>query len=303
MPKPFISLLISLLATLGTDALAQEPELLAYRLKKGDLFVVEQEAEQEIVQQLEASEHKITNHISGKLQFKVVGKRENNFLLEFEFKDLVFSIVSNIEGELLDIHARELDPDDLQSRLFHSLLNSPVRMELSPQGKILEVKGGDSLVARMVANAGLKDEFTKTLMRTSLQQEYGSRALADSYEQMTFFYPAEPVQVGAHWKNKFEGKLVASNTWTLDSLLSERAVISGEALIRMQTEESGTSMALEGTQHTRIQTDRRSGFINRMNVDSSAEGVSTLAQAGNAAIPTRISTRISYTLIDFKHVQ
>lgn len=303
MPKPFISLLFFLLASVGSHALAQEAELLAYHLSKGDLFVVEQQAEQQIVQQIDGSEHRITNHLSGKLQFKVVGKKERNYLLDFEFKDLVFSIVSNIEGELLNIRAQKLDPADVQSRLFHSLLNSPVHLELSPRGKILEVKGGDSLVARMLASTGLEDEFTKALMRKSLEQEYGSQALANSYEQMTFFYPSEPVQVGSRWKNTFKGKLQAANTWTLDSLLADRAVISGEATIEMKTEESGTSMALTGTQQTRITTNRRNGFLSQMVVESTAEGVSTLAQAGELEIPTRISTRISYTLIDFKHVQ
>ncbi len=303
MLKPFFSLLVFLVSTVGSHTLAQEPELLAYRLRKGEVLVVEQEAEQQITQQIDGSEHRLTNRVSGKLQFKVVGKQDGNYLLDFEFKDLVFSIVSNIEGELLNIRAQELDPTNVQSRLFHSLLNTPVRMELSPRGKILEVKGGDSLVARMVASTGLEDGFTKTLIRKSLEQEYGSRALADSYEQLTFFYPAGQVQVGSSWKNTFGGKLEASNTWTLDSLFADRAVISGEAAISIQTEEPGTAMALEGTQHTLIKTDRRSGFMSQMNVESSAEGVSTLAQTGNLEIPTRITTRISYTLIDHKHVQ
>ncbi len=265
--------------------------------------MVEQQSEQQVFQQIDGAQHRLTNRISAKLQFKVVGKQERNYLLDFTFKDLAFSIVSNIQGELLNIRAQELDPADVQSRLFHSLLNTPVRMELSPQGKILEVIGGDSLVARMMASTGLEDGIAKTQIRNSLEQQYSSRALAESYQQMTYFYPLDLVSVGDSWKNTFEGKLEVSNTWTLDSLLADRAVISGEAVISMHTLESGTGMDLEGTQHTRIKTDRRSGFIGQMHVESSAEGVTTPAQTENVEIPTRITTRISYTLIDFKHVQ
>lgn len=303
MLKSCIALLILLLSPVCFQTRAQEQEVLAYHLRPGDLFTVEEQAEQLITQQMEGSEHRITNRISARLQFKVVGKRDSTYLLDFEFKDLVFTIVSNLQGELLNIRAQELDPADVQSRLFNSLLNTPIRMELSSRGEILRVEGGDSLVSRMLASTGLEDGFAKDLIRHSLEREYGSQALADSYEQLTYFYPSGCVQVGDHWNNSFQGKLEASNTWTLDSLLPDRALISGEAAIRMNTEESGTSMVLEGTQHTRIKTDRPSGIISRMTVQSDAEGISTLAQSGTRGIPTHISNRISYTLIDFKHVQ
>jgi len=303
MLKSTVSFLVLLIYALGFPTLLSGQETLRYRLEKGDLFTVEQQAEQRITQKMDQSEHRVTNRISAVLQFRVVGKRDSSYLLDFEFKDLVFSIHSNIQGDLLNIRAQELDETNVQSRLFHSLLNSPIRMEISPLGKIVAVKGGDSLVSRMLASTGLEDGFTKTLMRKSLEQEYGSRALASSYEQMTYIYPNRPVQVGDSWKNTFEGKLEASNTWILDSLLSDRAVISGESSIRMKTQESGTSMVLEGTQHTHIRTERKSGFISQMTVDSKADGVSTMVQTGALEIPTHITTHITYSLIDFKHVQ
>jgi hypothetical protein len=303
MLKSIVPVLVLLLLTLGLPGALQGQETLRYRLEKGDLFTVEQQAEQQITQKMDQSDHRMTNRISAVLQFRVVGKSESSYLLDFEFKDLVFSINSNIQGELLNIRAQELDETDVQSRLFNSLLNTPIRMELSTRGEILGVQGGDSLVSRMLASTGLEDGFTKSLMQKSLEQEYGSQALARSYEQMTYIYPARPVQVGDRWKNTFGGKLEASNTWILDSLLADRAVISGESVIRMKTQDSGTSMVLEGTQQTHIRTDRKSGFISQMTVESTADGTSTMVQTGALEIPTHISTHITYTLIDFKHVQ
>lgn len=303
MLKPAFSVLVFFLFSIFFPTVVSGQETLRYHLQQGDLFTVEQQAEQQITQKIDQSEHRVTNRISAVLQFRVVGRRDSSYLLDFEFKDLVFSIHSNIQGDMLNIRARELDESDVQSRLFNSLLDSPIRMELSTRGEILEVQGGDSLVARMIASTGLEDGFTKTLMKKSLEQEYGSQALASSYEQMTYFYPARPVQAGDRWKNTFGGKLEASNTWTLDSLLADRAIISGESSIRMKTQESGTSMVLEGSQHTHIRTNRKSGFISQMTVESTADGSSTMVQTGALEIPTHIRTHITYTLIDFKHVQ
>ena len=276
---------------------------LGYQLKEGDVFIVEQQAEQQIVQSLEGTSHELTNRISGILQFRVLQVRDTSFILEFMFRDLVFQIESSLQGMLLDIHAAEADPSDTQARIFNALLNVPVEMELGREGRIMEVTGGDSLVARVVDQAGLEDGFNKTVMQRTLEQEYGSRALAQSYEQMTFFYPRIPVSVGDRWKNSYEGKISTQNTWQLDSLNVERAVISGVATIRMKTADPSSSMDLEGTQKMTVMTHGPSGFLNEMQVENQASGISTSAQTGDLEIPTTITSMITYRLIEQKHVQ
>lgn len=276
---------------------------LEYRLAEGDVFTVEQQAEQQIVQSLEGASHTITNRVSGVLQFRVLKVRDSSYLLEFMFRDLIFQIESSLQGVLLDIHATEPEPADLQSQVFNAMLNVPIHMELSRRGKILDVRGGDSLVSRVVAEAGLKDSFSRTMMRKSLEQQYGSQALAQSYEQMTYFYPSRPVQVGDRWQNQFEGKLQARNSWQLDSLGTERAIIHGSATITMQVDEPESSMHLKGRQTTLVQTRVDSGFLREMRVESSAEGFSTTTQTGELEIPTTITSQVMYRLIDHKHVQ
>ena len=285
------------------SGLLQAQHSLGYHLEKGDVFTVEQRSRQWITQEMDSSAHELENRITALLEFRVVGVRDAGFLLEFTFRDLFFKIESNLQGELLNIRARELDETDLQSRVFNSILDVPIRMVLNRNGDIVQVTGGDSLVSRMIASTGLEEGFTKSLMQKSLQQQYGSEALATSFEQMTFFYPEREVSVGQQWTTRYQGKLEAVNTWTLDSLSSDRTAISGEAGIRMAEQNAGMKMALQGTQQTQIRAERKSGFIREMTVDSEAEGVSTMAQTGELEIPTQIRTHQTYTLIDFKHVQ
>jgi hypothetical protein len=276
---------------------------LGYQLEEGDIFLVEQQAEQQIVQSLDGTSHQLTNRISGVLQFRVMQVRDTTYLLEFMFRDLVFQIESSLQGVLLDIHASEPEPSDTQSQIFSAMLNVPVQMEMGRQGKIHNVNGGDSLVARVVEQAGLTDGFNKTVMRRTLEQEYGSRALAQSYEQMTFFYPDRPIAVGDQWKNTYEGKLSTENTWQLDSLNTDRAVIRGTATLKMKTADPSSSMDLEGTQTTTVLTSRPTGFLKEMKVENQASGISTSAQTGDLEIPTTITSMITYRLIEQKHVQ
>ena len=278
-------------------------KVLGYQLSEGDVFTVEQTAKQDIVQKLDNTSHQLTNRVSGILQISVVQDRDSTYLLEFMFNDLTFKIESSLQGVLLDIHAAEPRAGDSQSEVFHALLNIPVRMTLSKQGEIMDVDGGDQLVAKVLEQSGIPEGFSRTVLKKSLEQQYGSEALVESYQQMTYFYPRDPVSRGDHWSNEFTGKLEARNTWTLDSLSAENAFISGKAQVVMNTDEAANSMRLEGEQQTAITADLKTGFLRNMSVASQIEGISTSAQLGDVEIPTAVQSNVTYRLIAHKHVQ
>jgi len=270
---------------------------LQYNLKKDQTYTVKQEAQQIITQELEGASHVLTNTIDGILEFKVLDEVENEYNIELMFKDLNMKMKSSIQGELMNVKAKEVVEGDMQSMMFNSLLETPVKMKLSKNGAILEVTGGDSLVTKMVATAGLEDEFTKNMMRESLKKEFGSKALSDSYEQMTYIYADKPVQEGETWQNEYSGKLNAKNTWTLMEKTDDNARISGKANVTMKIEEPAVTMNLTGSQNTELSTDLATGFPIKMVVEGLSEGSSTMAQMGDQEIPTTIKSTITYELI------
>ena len=278
-------------------------DTLGYQLRKGDVFTVEQKAEQHISQSLDDTSHELTNRVSGVIQFRVLEQKDSTYLLEFMFNDLIFKIESSLQGVLLDVHAAEPRAGDAQAAIFNGLLNIPVQMELGRRGKILEVVGGEQMITTVLEQSGLPEGFSRSVMKKSLEEQYGSEALAESYEQMTYFYPRKPVSKNDGWSNRFEGKLEAENTWKLDSLTTERTYISGMAKILIKSDEPSNSMHLKGTQQTTLIADRKSGFIREMSVRSEAEGISTAAQMGAVEIPTTINSIVTYRLIAQKHVQ
>ncbi|MFC4097094.1 DUF6263 family protein [Euzebyella saccharophila] len=271
---------------------------LAYNLKKDAVFTVKQEAQQIITQELDGATHELTNKIDGVLEFKVLAERDSLYDIALTFKDLNLLMTSSIQGELMNVKAKEVNEEDMQSQIFNSLLNKPVKMVLAKNGDILEVKGGDKLVAQMAEASGLEDEFSLNMMKKSLQKEFGSEALSNSYKQMTFIYPKQKVKVGAHWKNEYSGKLQAKNLWTLDQVTNKNANISGKADVTMDVQEPTTTMKLKGSQTTKITTDITSGFIQKMIVEGLSKGASTMAQMGDQEIPTTIESLITYELID-----
>ncbi|MCG2462018.1 DUF6263 family protein [Flavobacteriaceae bacterium F89] len=290
------SLVYLLFFTLCGNALLGQ-SLLEYNLKAGEVYTIKQKATQEITQNLEGAAHVITNYIDGILEFKVVGETDGNYNIDLTFKDLNLELISSIQGKMMEVHAKEVVEGDIQSKVFNSLLEHPVHLILARTGDILEVSGGEELVEKMTASSELEDDFSKNMMKKSLESEFGSQALANSYKQMTFIYPKKNVRVGDTWKNAYQGKMQTENTWTLDSLTNEHAVISGKANVVMDIKELSSTMNLMGTQQTTITTDLSSGFVQNMKVEGISEGTSQITQMGDQEIPTTIKSTVSYQLI------
>lgn len=270
---------------------------LEYSLSEGSVFMIKQNATQVITQELDGAKHELTNTIDGILEFRVLAQQEDSYQIALTFKDLNLLMTSSIQGELMNVKAKEVSEDDVQSQIFNSLLNNPVQMTLSKTGDIIEVIGGDSLVVKMANASGLEDDFSKNMMKKSLEKEFGSEALSNNYKQMTFIYSEKKVNVGDTWENEYSGKLNAKNTWTLDGVTETNATITGKADVIMNIAEPTTTMKLNGTQETKITTDILSGFIIKMQVEGFSEGTSTMTQMGELEIPTSIKSTITYELI------
>jgi len=290
--------LLFLILYLGIFPSILGQEVLQYNLNKGDVFNIQQEARQAIVQEFEGASHEITNDLSGILEFKVIDASSDTYILDVTYKDLVLKMTSSIQGELVNVHAQEVDTNDIQSKIFNSLLNVPIQITLASNGNVLKVVGGDSLVSKMAQASGLTDEFSLNMMKASLKKEFGSEALSNSYKQMTYIYPDKEIFVGDNWENDYEGKLSAHNKWQLDSLSIEKATISGIATVVMDINEPTTTMKLDGTQDTKITADLKSGFILKMKVDGFSKGFSTIMQMGEQQIPTSIKSTVTYEIIN-----
>lgn len=292
--KRFIFLMVCILCNTGVNGQTK----LEYHLKKGDVFKVGQDAVQIITQELDGATHEITNHIDGILEFKVLGEVDNGYEVALTFEDLNLKMTSSIQGELMNVRAKEVNDEDMQSKVFNTILNNPVKMVLAKTGNILKVQGGDSLVSKMARASGLEDEFSINMMKKSLENEFGSEALSNSYKQMTFIYPDRMVEVNDQWENVYDGKLKTTNLWTLKSIVDHKAEIGGKATVLMDITEANTIMKLSGTQTTTVTTDTTTGFIIHMLVEGMSTGISTMAQMGGQEIPTTIKSKITYELIN-----
>ncbi len=292
MLRPILSIFLGLyiLSAAGQSSLH-------YSLQEGDIFVVQQDAEQLITQEMQGITYELENKINGLMEFKVTSVGDDSYAIDITFLELAMKMISSVEGELMSVRASELNEADPQSRIFNSLLNVPIGIILAKSGDVLAVHGGDSLITRMTEASGLTDMASQNALKESLKGEFGSEALSQSFKQMTYFYPEDELSGNNTWRNEYTGKLSAKNLWSLEKSTDSLNHIKGSADITMDISNAATTMSLSGSQETTITADIKTGFILDMQVTGFSEGAALMNLSGEEEIPTTVKSTTKYKLI------
>ena len=268
-----------------------------YKFKAGDTFHLLQEANQTITQDIYGTQQVINNILVGGMEIKVITVTPEKINLEMSFTSLNMKMTSPTMGELMNIDTTNPEPEDVQYKIFKSMLGYPIPMVMEPTGKRLEIDA-DSLMKRMIAATEIEDEMARSAMREGLSAEWGSDALINSFEQMLYMYNSAPVQEGSTWETALsEGnKVSAQTTWTLTSMGDTINEIKGSGSASMHIENAQITMDLSGTQQCELTADAHNGMIKRLMINGTYEGTSVSSQLPDLTIPTTIISSTIYTL-------
>ena len=289
--KAFTILLV-FLSTLSLSA----QKILQYDLKINDLFNVEQQAKQHITQEINGEDQVIDNNLKSSMQFKVVKVEQDFITFEMTFRYMKMSMSSPSLGELLNADTSNDDDSDLTSKMFKGTLNIPVTMVMERTGKIQSISGGEKLIASMFKAAGITDAAAIEANKAQFEKQFGSDALSNSFEQMTYFLPNKSVKLGDTWENAYQGDLKATNKWTLETYNADAYTISGIAASTMSNIDENVMMVLTGSQKTTINANTKTGLFKEITVDGVYIG-DTQVYAGNITIPTKITSTITYKIL------
>ena len=290
--KTFVILLV-FLSSLGVAA----QQMLQYDLQVNDVFQVEQQAKQHITQEINGVDQIIDNDLKSAMQFKVIKIEDATITLEMVFKQLKMTMSSPELGQLLNADTAINDESDITSKMFKGTLNIPVTMIMERTGKIQSVSGGEKLIASMFKVAGITDPDIIEANRAQFEKQFGSAALSNSFEQMTYFLPATSVALNDTWKNTYEGDLKTTNQWTLTTRDADIYTLSGHADATMSTIDENVTMVLVGTQNTTVNASSKTGMFKDITVEGVYIG-NTQVHAQNVSIPTKITSTITYKILN-----
>lgn len=289
MKHQFLYLLL-----LITSSIAAQ-NTLQYRLSVGDAFTVDQEAKQMITQDINGVDQIIENNMLGVMRFEVTEATPTDYTLSMTFKRLKMLMTSPALGELSNSDTESADSSDVTNMLFKGLLNVPVTIVMEKSGKIKSVTGGDKLIDNMFISAGIDQPEIIEASKGQMEKQFGSEALSNNFEQLTYFYPTVAVSVGTEWTNNYIGSLSAKNNWKLEAITSDAISISGTATTSMSTIDENVTMILSGTQKTTVVANPENGLFKEVTVVGENSG-DTFVKAQNMTIPTHITSTITYKI-------
>lgn len=272
-------------------------QMLRYDLKVDDSFKVEQQAKQHIIQDINGVDQVIDNNLKSAMQFKVIKVEQDLITLEMMFQYMKMTMSSPTLGELLNADTSTEDSDDLTSKMFKGTLNIPIIMVMERTGKIRSISGGEQLIASMFKTANITDQTAIEANKAQFEKQFGSEALSNSFEQMTYFLPAQSVKINDSWENTYKGDLESRNKWTLASYNSDTYNVTGTAATTMSTSDENVMMVLTGTQETTISASSKTGLFTAVTVEGVYTG-DTQVHAANMTIPTKITSTITYKLLN-----
>ncbi|RMB61052.1 hypothetical protein EAX61_06130 [Dokdonia sinensis] len=290
---------LTLLIALFTITLTTFAQVnLRYDVNIGDEFTIAQRATQTITQDIPGMKQVIENDLRGTMSFKVQDVKKDTIVFNMNFKTFAIKMSSPQHGVMMNVDTSIEDDASSEHLMFKGMLNQPIIIKMLRTGKIAQVLNGEAVIEGMIDGLGVDDESMREQMYEQLSKEWSGDALAKSFEQMTYNYPNKTVKVGDTWKNNFkgDGKINADNTWKLDQINTDTAVISGQALITMDLTNPQIEMILKGTQQTAILSTIKSGFPKSIEVISTASGDATTPAMPGSVIPTRLESKTTYTL-------
>ncbi|WP_313113123.1 DUF6263 family protein [Aequorivita sediminis] len=270
-------------------------EKLQYNFKKGDVFMIEQNAIQNITQNIDDNQHLMTNTLYGIFKMEVVNVLDSKFVLDVNFETFKLKIDSNIYGVLTDIDTSiPANDDNIEAKIFEGLVGPKFQMILLPTGEIESITGTENLVEGMINNTEDIDDFTKAMMRKSVEKEFNNHDMVESMQQFTFIYPEKLVKINETWENTYTGDFTANNTWMLKNYSTTKINLESDAITKLNTTEDSVIMELSGNQKTKAVTNSATGFIETMTVTQQLEGVSIALDMNNIEIPTTLTSTITY---------
>lgn len=274
---------------------------LAYKVKPGDKFKIYQSSTQEISQDMAGQLHKMTTTIEGDFTFVVEAVNDDVIEFRFKYDRFLMKTNSNLAGEVMNVDTALIPSgDDMMGQMLFKMIGIDMKLFMSKTGKIKEIQGSDALLDNMVSVFPDLDEATKAQIKKSMEVDFGSQSLSESFEQMTYIYPTTIVNPGDSWKNVFNGDLKSSNTWTFEEITKEGLLISGLSDVDFDTTTESLEMNLTGTMKTSITADAETGFLKQMHVVSNVEGSSELLQMPDQQFPTRVKTTTDYRVDKLK---
>ena len=179
----------------------------------------------------------------------------------------------------------ESPPDYIEPSMrgYGAVVGSELGVRMGKKGHIIELRGVDTMLDKMIEDLDLPDSPAKNEMIASMRSQFGEDYLRQTLEQITGFYPESPVNTGDKWTLE---KLVSTglpmkvvDNYTLRSRKDGVADIEVLSEITSSPDSEGVQMGpvsifydIAGSHSGSIEVDESTGLPIRSEIDMRFSG-------------------------------
>lgn len=278
-------------------------------LLEGDIYDCVMDLTQNVTQNIDGVEQRLDQRLIINWNYEVTGVGDDGII------DLLMTYQRIRINQDFGFNQSEYDSDNPPSyiepsmRGYGALAGSVLEISMDNKGNVVRLAGVDDLIDRMIEDIDLPDSPDKDRMLDGIRSQFGEKALTESIQQITSFYPPMPVAVGDEWS--YETSIGAGfpmlilNRYSLISRGGGLSVIELESEITAGDDSAGIEMGpvsifydIAGAQNGIIEVDEVSGLPARSDIEMSFKGtvnVSDLPDGESRSWPIKANGRVVIT--------
>jgi len=301
---------ILLLLTLTTfiQTTSGQKQRLRFDLTVGQSYYHSAQAASSITQDLNGQKMTIDATISGKMVFKIAGKKDSVYVMNVTYQQL--DITMKLPNGNMTFSSEKKDENDIFSNILAAIKGKTFLVKMTDVGNVVEVQNLDSIFESLFENFPQLSVVQKQQIKGQLLQAYGENAFRGNFEMVTAIYTNSPVEKGNSWtiKTKLESGMAAVLTTTFE--LKDRSenynLIIGKGQIEtadkdayIQVNGMPTKYNLTGTMNSTLKVDNKTGWLLESKINQSIAGNAEIKDnpklPGGLIIPMSIETEMTYS--------
>ncbi|OGF66666.1 MAG: hypothetical protein A2Y62_21365 [Candidatus Fischerbacteria bacterium RBG_13_37_8] len=166
---------------------------------------------------------------------------------------------------------------------FAALKEGTFTVILSPEGRVVDMKGIDKMLDLVIEKLDLPDEATRIQAKENAQNFFGEQVMKEMMESMMAIYPEKPVGVGDTWsKVVLVSKgfpMILTNNFTLKKRKNGIATVEIKSSVQPYPEAAPMEMGpiklkyeLSGTQEGTMELEEATGWSKRATIKQNFTG-------------------------------
>lgn len=264
-------LIIAVLMAFSMLSIAQKAYKLEFKPKQGEKYDALTTIRSSVTQAMMGQKMEMNMVYAIDMLYEISKVAENS-AINMTYKKLALDM--NVMGQNIKMSTDDSDDSRPGSKSLKAIKGGTLSVLISPQGKVMDVKGSEALAERMSDASEIEKETLKTFI--------DKESLKSTMEQSLNFFPDKPVKSGDTWKKAVTVAkpymIISDNNYKLIKVENGLAYIDVNGAVSTDGPQSMASSGMEmmvnltGDQKGSFIVDESTGTIKESNVVQNLTG-------------------------------